>query len=66
MGYSCRGICESLKGQSIPNVYEGWIQQTVDECGKGADPCSKEIADYLKKLDKHQKDPLGNPDNDDE
>lgn len=44
---------------AIPNVYEGWIQQTVDECGNGQDPCSKEIADYLKKLNEHQKDPLG-------
>jgi DNA-binding beta-propeller fold protein YncE/plastocyanin len=47
---------------AIPNVYEGWIQQTVDECGNGEDPCSKEMADYLKTLNKHQKDPLGNPD----
>ncbi|WP_237737682.1 multicopper oxidase domain-containing protein [Candidatus Nitrosopumilus sediminis] len=44
---------------AIPNVYEGWIQQTVDECGNGVDPCSEEIADYLDDLDDDQKDPLG-------
>jgi len=44
---------------AIPNVYEGWIQQTVDECGNGVDPCTEEIADYLDDLDDDQKDPLG-------
>lgn len=47
----------------IPNVYEGWIQQTVDECGNKEDPCSKEIVKYLKDLKNAQKDPLGHPDN---
>ena len=51
---------------AIPNVYEGWIQQTVDECGKRADPCSDEIVEYLKDLETSQKDPLGNPGNDDD
>ncbi len=44
---------------TIPNVYEGWIQKTVEECGNKADPCSKEIVDFLKKLKDDQKDPLG-------
>jgi DNA-binding beta-propeller fold protein YncE/plastocyanin len=50
---------------AIPNVYEGWIQQTVDECGKRADPCSDEIVGYLKDLKKSQKDPLSPPKKDD-
>jgi DNA-binding beta-propeller fold protein YncE/plastocyanin len=48
---------------AIPNVYEGWIQHTVDECGNNADPCSDEIVKYLHQLKKSQKDPLGHPDN---
>jgi len=47
---------------AIPNVYEGWIQQTVDECGNNADPCSEELVNYLHKLNKSQQDPLGHPD----
>jgi len=42
---------------TIPNVYEGWIQQTVEDCGK-RDSCSDEINKYLKELKKSQKDPL--------
>ena len=44
---------------AIPNVYEGWIQNTVEECGKHEDPCSKEIIGFIKKLDNEQEDPLG-------
>ncbi len=51
---------------AIPNVYEGWIQQTVDECGNKADPCSEEIIKYLKDLKNHQKDPLKPSNHDDD
>ncbi len=48
---------------AIPNVYEGWIQQTVEECSSkknklDADLCGKEITWYLKGLKKSQLDPL--------
>ncbi|QUC65612.1 multicopper oxidase domain-containing protein [Nitrosopumilus sp. K4] len=46
---------------AIPNVYEGWIQNTVDVCdkpGKGNGPCGKEIKDYVKSLTEEQQDPL--------
>ncbi|MDH3341613.1 MAG: multicopper oxidase domain-containing protein [Nitrosopumilus sp.] len=42
----------------IPNVYEGWIQQTVEKCDEKRDSCSDEIEKYLKQLKKSQKDPL--------
>ena len=42
---------------TIPNVYEGWIQQTVKDCDK-RDSCSDEIKKYLKQLKNSQKDPL--------
>ena len=50
---------------AIPNVYEGWIQQTVDKCGNKADSCSEEIVKYLKDLKKQQKNPLKPSNNDD-
>ncbi|MGD8300425.1 MAG: copper oxidase, partial [Nitrosopumilaceae archaeon] len=51
---------------AIPNVYDGWIQQTVDACGPTygnshifhEDPCSEEIADYLSDLSPEQLNPL--------
>jgi len=45
---------------AIPNVYNGWIQQTVDTCGNHEDPCSDEVVKFLKKLTPSQKDPTGN------
>jgi DNA-binding beta-propeller fold protein YncE len=49
---------------AVPNVYDGWIQQTLTECevsiknGQGSqDPCSAEIVGYLKDLTKEQRDP---------
>ena len=50
---------------AIPNVYEGWIQQTVAECGNHEDPCSDEIVSYLKQLKNSQKDPLGHSEHND-
>ena len=51
---------------TIPNVYEGWIQQTVKDCDK-KDSCSDEIEKYLQQLKKSQKDPLNSEhDEDDE
>jgi len=51
---------------AIPNVYDGWIQQTVESCGPPvgkshnfhAGPCSEEIADYLSDLRPEQLNPL--------
>lgn len=47
---------------AIPNVYEGWTQQTAEECqSKGkfkAELCGNEMARYLKDLKKSQLDPL--------
>ena len=47
---------------TIPNVYEGWIQQTAEECqSKGkfkAELCGNEMTRYLKDLKKSQLDPL--------
>jgi DNA-binding beta-propeller fold protein YncE/plastocyanin len=49
---------------AIPNVYDGWIQNTVALCdigndkNKGNGPCGKEIKDYVKALDEDQKDPI--------
>ena len=60
---------------AIPNVYEGWIQQTIEECSSkknklDADLCGEEIIGYLKDLKKSQLDPLNpkfdNNDKDDE
>jgi FtsP/CotA-like multicopper oxidase with cupredoxin domain/DNA-binding beta-propeller fold protein YncE/plastocyanin len=42
---------------AVPNVYEGWIQQTVEECGATKDPCSQEIIDFLDNLTGPQKNP---------
>jgi hypothetical protein len=42
---------------AIPNVYNGWIQDTVSECGNKADPCSEEVVSFLKKLHNSQKNP---------
>ena len=48
---------------AIPNVYEGWIQQTIQECSdsKGklkSDLCGKDVTRYLKDLKKSHLDPL--------
>jgi FtsP/CotA-like multicopper oxidase with cupredoxin domain len=42
---------------AIPNVYDGWIQQTVDICDDDGepDPCSQEVANYLYVLTEEQK-----------
>jgi DNA-binding beta-propeller fold protein YncE/plastocyanin len=45
---------------AIPNVYDGWIQNTVELCSaKGNDPgtCGKEVRNFIRGLDKDQKDP---------
>jgi len=46
---------------SIPNVYNGWIQETVSECGNNEDPCSDEIVKFLKQLTQSQKNPEVDP-----
>jgi DNA-binding beta-propeller fold protein YncE len=38
---------------AVPNVYDGWIQQTVDACGTGN--CSDEIEDFLQDLEPEHK-----------
>lgn len=43
---------------AIPNVYEGWIDKTVDTCGNKADPCSQEVVDFLKSLNAQQKEAI--------
>ena len=43
---------------AIPNVYHGWIQETVSECGFTPDPCSPELLDYIKRLKPEQRNPL--------
>lgn len=47
---------------AIPNVYEGWIQQTVDECSSNgifkSELCGDEITAYLKDLKKSHLSPL--------
>jgi FtsP/CotA-like multicopper oxidase with cupredoxin domain/DNA-binding beta-propeller fold protein YncE/plastocyanin len=43
---------------AVPNVYNGWIQQTVEECGLTADPCSQEIIGDLAVLTGPQKNPI--------
>jgi hypothetical protein len=42
---------------AIPNVYDGWIQQSVEICGDDnmEDPCSQEIATYIWSLTEDQK-----------
>ena len=43
---------------TVPNVYNGWIQETVSECGLSTeDPCSQEVVDFLKDLTADQRDP---------
>jgi plastocyanin len=47
---------------AIPNVYEGWIQETVELCssnGNNPGPCGKEVRNFVRGLDNDQKDPLG-------
>lgn len=39
---------------AIPNVYDGWIDATVAECGATEDPCSQEMVDYLMDLSSSQ------------
>ena len=43
---------------AIPNVYNGWIQETVSECGSSPDPCSEEMISFLRSLDNGQRNPL--------
>ena len=48
---------------AIPNVYEGWIQQTAEECSNANGKfkpkfCGSEISGYLKDLNDDQLDPL--------
>jgi plastocyanin len=48
---------------AIPNVYEGWIQQTVEECSNSngefkSDLCGEEITKYLKDLNESHLNPL--------
>jgi len=44
---------------AIPNVYNGWIDATIDECGTStADPCSLEIVDYLSDLTAEQEEAI--------
>jgi len=38
---------------AVPNVYNGWIQQTVETCGEGN--CSSQIEDFLADLEPEQK-----------
>jgi DNA-binding beta-propeller fold protein YncE/plastocyanin len=45
---------------TIPNVYDGWIQKTVDMCeskGNNQSPCGTEVRNFVKDLDADQKDP---------
>ncbi len=46
---------------AVPNVYHGWIQNTVATCGNSPDPCSSEIVGFLNKLDPAQKSPAITP-----
>ena len=43
---------------AVPNVYAGWIQNTVYACGESHNPCSSEIVEYLNKLTSDQKGPV--------
>ncbi len=43
---------------TIPNVYDGWIDATVAECGATEDPCSQEIVDYIGELTSSQQQAL--------
>ena len=44
---------------AIPNVYNGWIDATIDECGtSSSDPCSQEIVDYLYDLTAQQEEAI--------
>lgn len=43
---------------AIPNVYEGWIDATDDQCGTTANPCSQEIIDFLDDLSPSQREAL--------
>jgi DNA-binding beta-propeller fold protein YncE len=48
---------DGMGGQGIlamPNVYDGWIDATVAECGATEDPCSQEMVDYLMELSSSQ------------
>ncbi|WP_299292513.1 multicopper oxidase domain-containing protein [Nitrosopumilus sp.] len=49
---------------TVPNVYEGWIQQTAEECSNNSGVfknkfCGKEMKEYLNALQPNQLDPLG-------
>ena len=65
---------DGMGGQGIltvPNVYEGWIQQTVEACSdsKGKikkDICGDEIAGFLKDLKNSHLNPLDSDDDEDE
>jgi len=39
---------------AIPNVYDGWIDATVAECGATEDSCSQEMVVYLMELSSSQ------------
>ncbi len=42
---------------AIPNVYQGWIQNTVNSCEDSSDPCG-DVSDFIQQLDSSQKDPI--------
>ena len=55
---------------AIPNVYEGWIQQTTEECSNSegkfkSEFCGEEITKYLKDLKKSHLNPLDSHNEDD-
>jgi hypothetical protein len=41
---------------AIPNVYSGWIQNTVSQCDVAGDPCGV-VSDYVALLEPEQKNP---------
>ena len=55
---------------AVPNVYEGWIQQTTEECSKNgkfkSDLCGDEITKYLKALKKDHLNPLSEDNDEDD
>lgn len=53
---------------AIPNVYEGWIQQTAEECSNSSGDfkpkfCGKEMNNYLKDLKMSHLNPLDSDSN---
>lgn len=56
---------------AVPNVYEGWIQQTAEACSDSKGKfkngiCDDEITDFLKDLEKSHLNPLDSNDEDDD